>query len=340
MGRRRGGFLIKGLTWSRIMRFSRLGIFALLTLTVLVSANCSQYNRIMSRKNLVDGSEAYKARKFAVAEDLFRQAAARDPEGSTVEGRTAQLFLARTLHSVYIGNRQQKEKADEAIREYQKSLKVDKNDQSSYKAIASLLENLQRPDEWQKLVTERANITDILPQYRAEALTALAVKQNNCATEISDTEATKKTVKVDGKDVFQFVKPADPAEFAKLQGCVAEGNKLIEQSVALEPEAVKNAKSVNIKSLSDEDLKKTNDLLNIFESARSYRASLVVQAMRLAEMEARTADQTRLKTDADSAKAQYNELRDVNRNFQTEIEARVAALTADANANANANAAQ
>jgi len=175
-----------------------------------------------------------------------------------------------------------------------------------------------------------------MPQYRAEALTALAVKQNNCATEISDTEATKKTVKVDNKDVFQFVKPADPAQFAKLQGCVAEGNKLIEQSVGLEPEAVKNAMSVNIKSLSDEELKKTNDLLNIFESARSYRASLVVQAMRLAEMEGRTADQARLKTEADAAKAQYNELRDVNRNFTTEIEARVAALTAEAKANANA----
>lgn len=322
------------------MRFSRLGIFALLTLTVLVSANCSQYNRIMSRKNLVDGSEAYKARKFAAAEELFRQAAARDPEGTTVEGRTAQLFLARTLHSEYIGNRQFKEKADEAIREYQKALQLDKNDQSSYKAVASLLENLQRPDEWQKLVMERANTADILPQYRAEALTALAVKQNTCASEITDTEATKKTVKKDGKDVFQFVKPADPAELEKLRGCVAEGNKLIEQSVALEPEAVKNAKSVDIKSLSDEDLKKNNDLLNIFESARSYRASLTVQAMRLAEMEGREEDRVRLKDAADQAKNEYNELRDVNRNFQTEIEARVAAKSAEANANANANAAQ
>ncbi len=290
----------------------------------------------MSRKNLVDGSEAYKARKFQAAEELFRKAAARDPEGLTVEGKTAQLFLARTLHSVYIGDRKNQAKAEEAIKEYQKALQVEKNDQSSYKAIASLLENLQRPDEWQKLVTERANNGAILPQYRAEALTALAVKQNNCASEISDTEATKKTVQKDGKDVFQFVKPADPAEYAKLQGCVAEGNKFIEQSVALEPEAVKNAKSVNIKAISDEELKKTNDLLNIFESARSYRASLVVQAMRLAEMEGRTADQERLKVDADSAKAQYNELRDINRDFQTEIEARIAALTAEANANANA----
>ena len=93
----------------------------------------------MSRKNLVDGSHAYKERKFDVAEDLFRRAAERDPDGETVEGRTAQLFLARTLHSQYIGNRQDPTKAEEAIKEYKKALAVDKNDQSSYKAVASLL---------------------------------------------------------------------------------------------------------------------------------------------------------------------------------------------------------
>src|SRR5688572_505361 len=138
------------------MRFSRLGVFVLLTLSVFLTANCSYFNRVMSRKNLVDGSIAYKERKFQEAEELFRRAAARDPEGTTMEGRTAQVFLARTLHSQYIGNRQFPEKADEAIAAYHKALDVDKNDQSSYKAIASLLDNLQRPDEWQKWVTERA----------------------------------------------------------------------------------------------------------------------------------------------------------------------------------------
>ena len=87
------------------MRPSRFGIIVLLAITAFLSANCSYYTRIMSRKNLVDGSHAYKERKFAEAEELFRRAAARDPEGTTVEGRTAQLFLARTLHSRYIGSR-------------------------------------------------------------------------------------------------------------------------------------------------------------------------------------------------------------------------------------------
>ena len=155
----------------------------------------------------MDGSLAYKERKFSEAEELFRRAAARDPEGTTMEGRTAQVFLARTLHSRYIGDRQKTELADEAIEAYKKALAVDKNDQSSYKAVASLLDNLQRTDEWQKWVVDRSNRTDIEPQHRADALTSLAARKNTCANEVTDTEQTKKTVKKDGKDVFQWVKP-------------------------------------------------------------------------------------------------------------------------------------
>ena len=63
------------------MRFSRLGIFVLLITAVFLTTNCSYYNRIMSRKNLVDGSVAYKERKFDEARELFQKAAERDPDG-------------------------------------------------------------------------------------------------------------------------------------------------------------------------------------------------------------------------------------------------------------------
>ena len=317
------------------MRFSRIGVIALIAISVLFSTNCSYYDRILSRKNLVDGSHAYKERKFQVAEELFRKAAARDPDGSTVEGRTAQLFLARTLHSEFIGNRQDKSKAEEAIGEYKKALAVDKNDQSSYKAIASLYENLQRNDDWQKWVNDRANNPEILPQHRAEALVSLAAKQNTCASEVTDTEKTKKTIKKDGKDVFQFVKPEDPAELDRLKGCVDTGNQLIGQALALEPESVKNAKNLNPKTMTDEELKSASDLLKVFESARSYNASLKVQAMRLAEMEGRTADRDQLKEQADEAKARFTELSEVNRAIQSEMDARKVAAEEAANANAN-----
>jgi tetratricopeptide (TPR) repeat protein len=322
------------------MRFSRLGVLVLLTLSVFLTANCSYFNRVMSRKNLVDGSIAYKERKFQEAEDLFRRAAARDPEGATMEGRTAQVFLARTLHSRYIGNRIETSLAEEAMAAYQKALDMDKNDQSSYKAIASLLDNLQRPDDWQKWVNERANRADIEPQHRAEALTSLAARKNTCANEVTDTERTKKTVKKDGKDVFQWVKPENPAELERLRGCVTDGVKLIDQAIALEPENVKNAKSLDLKSLTDQQLKEHLDLFKVFESARSYKASLDAQAMRLADMEGRTADRDALKQQADAGRERFLELSSVDKAIQDEIEARATAQEEAANANAEADAAK
>mgnify|MGYP001792887415 CR=1 FL=1 len=95
------------------MRFSRFGVVVLLSLTVLMGANCSYYNRVIARKNLVDGSKAYKDRKFPEAEQLFRNAVSRDPKGEYVEGQTSQLFLARTLHSEFISDRKRKDLADD-----------------------------------------------------------------------------------------------------------------------------------------------------------------------------------------------------------------------------------
>src|SRR5690606_798859 len=205
------------------MRSSRLGILTLLVLTVFLTTNCAYFNRILSRKNLVDGSVAYKERKFAEAEDLFRRAAERDPEGETLEGRTAQLFLARTIHSRYIGNRQDDALAEQAIVEYQKMLALDPNEQSSYKAVAGLYENLQRNDDWLKWVTDRANNQSIEPQYRAEAYTSLAARQNTCANEISGAEANRKQIQRDGKDVYQYVKPQNAEDLERMRSCVQQG---------------------------------------------------------------------------------------------------------------------
>jgi tetratricopeptide (TPR) repeat protein len=321
------------------MRFSRFGVVVLLSLTVLIGANCSQYNRVMARKNLVDGSTAYKERKFPEAATLFKSAVARDPKGEYVEGRMAQLFYARTLHSQFIGNRQNKALAEEAITEYQKSLALDPKDQSSYKAIASLYENLQKMDEWLSWVTKRANDSTIPAEQRAEALTSLAAKKNTCANDLTDTEATKKTVTKDGKQAFQFVKPAKPEDYDSLVKCVDEGMKLIDQALAVEPAEVKNASKLDIRGLKDPDLVKNQDMLKVFESARSYKASLLVQAMRLAEMDGKTADRDRLKGEADGARKSFVELSDVVKKIQAEIDERTAAAKEDGNkANKNAEA--
>lgn len=312
----------------------------MVAVTVSLGTSCSFYNRVMARKALVDGSKDYKERRFQEAEQLFRDAVSRDPNGETVEGRTAQLFLARTLHSEYIGDRKNTAKAEEAIQEYKKALSFDKNDQSSYKAIASLLENLQRTDEWQNWVTERSKNDQIEPQHRAEALVSLSAKQNTCANDITDTEQTKKTITKDGKQIFQFVKPANEADYQQLKQCVEQGNSLIDQALSLEPDRVKTAKNIDVKGLSDDELRKTLDLLRVFESARSYKASLLVQAMRLAEMEGRIPDRDRLKTESETAKAAFLELSEKTKEIQNEIDARAAAKEAEQNPAAAANKAK
>ena len=261
------------------MRLSRLGILSLILLTVLVGANCGYYNRVIARKNLVDGGAAYQNRKFNEAEQFFRYAVARDPQSN--EAKTARLFLARTLHSQFIGDRSNTAIADEAIKEYKAVLADNPADQSSFNAVANLLENLNKSSEWQTWVTERANNEQVANEQRAEALTKLAAKKYSCANEISDVEPVKKTVKKDGKDVFQFTKPEDAATFDKFKQCVQEGSELATR-----------AEKLNTNS----------------DAVWSYKANMLAQQMRLAEMEGNTQLKDSLKVETDKAKARFTEL--------------------------------
>ena len=263
------------------MRFSRLGILSVILLTVLAGANCSYYNRIITRKNLVDGGTAYKDRKFQEAEQYFRDAISRDPEGESAEGRSAQLFLARTLHTQFIGKREDTPKAEEAIQEYKKVLEKNPKDQSSFNAVANLLENLNRTEEWNQWVVGRTTNEQVPEEQRSEALTKLAAKKYSCANEISDQDPVKKTVKEGDKDVFKFSKPADPAAFETFKKCVQEGSDLITQA---------------------EKLNTNND------AVWSYKANMLVQQSRLAEMEGNTQLRDQLRDEADKAKDRFTEL--------------------------------
>jgi len=319
----------------------------------------------MARKNLVDGAKAYKDRKFLDAENLFRYAASLDPNGDTIEGRTAQLSLARTLHSEYIGDRSKKTLAESAIAEYQKSIpqterelkdteaayKANPNSEdaqakyfqslsalnSSTSAVASLYDNIQRPDDakaWQ----EKVAANESLPATaRARAYSALAAKNNTCANDISDSPATKKTVTgKDGKSqMYQFSKPASPEDFDKLKQCVADGQSLIDKAMALEPDVVKNAGSLNVASMSDAQLALNAEILKVFESVRSYKASLVNQSARVAEMDGNTADKDKLKADYETAKANFMSLSDVVKKITSLQDERTAAKEAAASAEAN-----
>ena len=264
------------------MKISRVGILILISLSVLIGSNCAFYNRILTQKNLVDGAKAYKDRKFKEAEQYFRAAVTRDPNGSTQEGKTAQLFLARTLHSQYVGNRSETALAEQAIDAYKKVLAEDVKDNGSFKAVANLYENLNKDDEWQKWVTDRANNEQVPPDQRAEALTTLASRKYSCANEISDKPEVKKEVDKGGTKVYEFKKPEKPEDYNTLKQCTDEGMTLIDKALELDKQAGKES-----------------------DSSWSYKANLLVQKMRVAEMDGKMDEKEAIKKEAEAAKEKF-----------------------------------
>ncbi len=277
------------------MRISRVGILLLILTTVLIGTNCNYYGKVMSRRDLVDGAEAYKKKEYDRAEELFRDAISRDPEGKSLEGKTAQLFLARTLHSRYISDRTKQDKALAAIEEYKKVLAKDINEQSSFNAVANLYETMKMENEWNQWVTERANNEQVEPASRAEAYVKLAARQYTCANNISDVEPVKKTILEDGKPVFNFTKPEDPAEFEKLKQCADKGYELADKATQLNPES---------------------------DSAWSYKANLLQQKSRIAEMEEMSEEEIeKIKTQAEQARDKFSELAEAKRKKEEAEEA-------------------
>ncbi len=301
------------------MKISRYGIFILLLLTIVLGASCNYYNRVMARKNLVDGAKSYQERNFKEAEERFRKSVEYDPQLTTEESKTAQLFLARTIHSEFAGNRGDTKKAEDAIVEYQKALtgfmngltekrnkaKSNPKDQkaqnelksteesigSIVRAVASLYENLKQDDKWNEWQTKQSANEQLPNNVRAGAYVALASKDYTCANDITDTEATKKTVKDGDKDVFKFSKPENEEDYEKLKKCVERGTANIEKAVELDPES---------------------------DSAWSYKTSMIEQNRRIAEIEGNTEKAESLKQDYEKAKTKFNELAEKRKQAEDE----------------------
>ena len=206
--------------------------------------------------------------------------------------------------------------------EYQRVIPKNANDQGSFKALASLLDSLDRKDESLKLVTDRAANSSVKPEFRAEAYTSLAARQYSCANEISDIEPVKKTVKKDGKDVYQYTKPANADEFTKLKKCVDDGMSFVDQALALQPAEVAQMKDLNLKSMTPAQIDDKEETLRIFASAWSYKANLQYQKMRIAEMDGNNTDKESFKSKGDEARVTFTGLNETEKGMEGEKDAR------------------
>lgn len=259
------------------MKIFRVGILSLLAATVINSTGCSILNQVRAQNELVDGAKAYKERKFDEAERRFTRAL--DLEQNS---KTAQLFLARTLHQQYLAKRDSQDnikKAERAVSIYQTILSANPNDEPTNDAIASLIGPLKGPvalDEWR---LQRANDANVNGESRAKAFTLLAGEQYRCVDEI--TELNKETVEKGNEAIYVFKKPENEADFSKAKQCADAGMGYIDKALALD---------------------------STRSSPWSYKASLMLQKSRLAEMDGNTADKDKFLAESEAPKAKFREL--------------------------------
>jgi uncharacterized protein YceK len=253
---------------------------ALLALAVVVSASgCGFVNRIRAKNELNEAARAYKSGRFAEAQQRSERALALYPDD-----KNAPFFIARSIHAQYkqgIDTPENKQKANDAIEAYKRILSKDANNDEAYKAVAALYGQLGELDKQRQWIEQRAKDESVAAAKRSEAYTFLASREWDCSFQITELKENQKTVEKDGKTVVQFVKPKDVANFDKANQCVTRGLENVETAIKLDP---------------------NND------KAWGYKTNLMLEKIKLAEMDGKMEDKEIYKKQADEAQKRTTEL--------------------------------
>jgi tetratricopeptide (TPR) repeat protein len=222
-----------------------------------------------SKTALERGVCAFTARDYRLAETEFAKALQQDPANKLL-----MLFTARAIDfqvEPKVTPPGNLAKARSAIDAYSKLLLANPSD---YEASSSIIRLYAQIDP-AKLPEIAAN--EATPkQVRTGILIKLAAAANTCANDITDVN---KTDVVQGKSrVYRFHPPKDPGDLAKANACASDGLRLINRALALE---------------------------NASETAWSYKASLLVQMSRLAEMQRQMGEKAALDKQVLAAKAEF-----------------------------------
>ncbi len=276
------------------MKLCRARIAIALAVVVATSSGCGVINRIRAKNELNEAARTYREGKFVEAEHHARRALALDPDN-----KTAPLFIARTVHAQYKAGVQSPEniaKARQAIDAYKKILETDPLNEEAYKAIAFLYERIKEDGKLREWIIARANDGRAEPDKRAEAYIVLASKDWNCSFQI--TEPNKVTTVASAQATVSYNKPKDPKDFDTAQACVKRGLEEVENALKFDPNS---------------------------ESGWSYKTNLLLEAIKLAKMDADTARAAVLEKQRDEAQKRTNQLSEANKKKRAEEEAKQAA---------------
>ena len=278
---------------------TRVAITALAILVVSTSG-CSVVNKIRAKNQLNEAARAYHDGHFEEAEQYSRKAHDLDPDN-----KTALLFIARTIHAQYKPGVQAPEnlaKANTAIQAYQLVLEKDPKSDEAYKAIAYLYGATKDIEKLRSWISSRANDATVPSDKRAEAYIVLASQDWDCSFKITELPSNQtKTLTGGTKVTITYKKPQNQKDFDTAQACMKRGLEEVEHAIKLDPNS---------------------------EPAWSYKTNLLIEAVRLAEMDGKTDLKAQLEKQREEAQKRTTELNQINQKKKEEEEAKKAASPA------------
>ncbi|HKB64244.1 MAG TPA: hypothetical protein VKC61_00200 [Pyrinomonadaceae bacterium] len=282
------------------MKLSQTRIVIALAILVVSTSGCSLVNRIRAKNQLNEAARAYHDGHFEEAEQYSRKALELDPDS-----KTAPLFIARTIHAQYKPGVQAPEniaKANEAIQAYQLVLERNPKSEEAYKAIAYLYGATKETEKLRGWISARANDNSLPPEKRAEGFIVLASQDWDCSFKITELPSNHTTsLSATNKATLTYKKPQNPKDFDQAQACMKRGLEEVDNAIKLDPNS---------------------------EPAWSYKTNLLIEAIRLAEMDGKTDQKAQLEKQRDEAQKRTTELNQINQKKKEEEEAKKAASPA------------
>jgi tetratricopeptide (TPR) repeat protein len=274
---------------------SRICTTAILVLFVGAGAGCSLVGKVRAKNELNEAAKAYKEGHFDQAEQHAKRALALDPSN-----KTAAIFIARIIHQQYKPGVEQPDnvqKARDAIEAYKQILQNDPGNDEAYKAISVLYSAIKDEDNLRAWISARANDSNQTNEKRAEAYAILAGKDWDCSFKITELPDVKVTA---GEGKVNYQKPKDPKDFDTIQRCVTRGLEEAETAIKYDANS---------------------------ESAWSYKTNLLIEAAKIAKMNADPDKAAQYEKQAETAQQRASKLAEERRKKEEAAEAAAASPT-------------
>jgi len=271
--------------------WSRIGATAILGLFVAASAGCTLANKIRAKNELNETAKSYKDGRFEEAEKHAKRALQLDPSNPT-----APIFIARVIHQQYKPGVEQPDnvqRAKDAIEAYQAVLQKDPNNEEAYKAISVLYAAIKDEQNLRAWIMKRATDANQSQEKRAEAYAILAGKDWDCSYKVTELPDIKSTSTEGGTPKVTYKKP-EQKEFDNIQKCVVRGLEEADTAIKFDANS---------------------------ESGWSYKANLLLEAAKQAEMDGKPDQKTAYEKQAKTAQERAGQLSEERRKKEEAAEA-------------------